>query len=56
MLALRRAGFHTIAQDPATSVIGGMPRAAVTAGAAMEVLPIEAIGPRVSAVLRGRVG
>lgn len=56
MLALRRRGFHTIAQDPATSVIGGMPRAAVSAGAAMEVLPIEGIGPRVSAVLRGRVG
>jgi chemotaxis response regulator CheB len=56
MLALRRKGFHTIAQDPATSVIGGMPRAAVSAGAAMEVLPIEGIGPRVAAVLRGRVG
>jgi len=56
MLALRRARFHTIAQDPATSVIGGMPRAAVAAGAAMEVLPIEGIGPRVAAVLRGRAG
>jgi two-component system response regulator WspF len=56
MLALRRKGFHTFAQDPATSVIGGMPRAAVSAGAAMEVLPIEGIGPRVAAVLRGRVG
>jgi two-component system response regulator WspF len=56
MLALRRKGFHTIAQDPATSVIGGMPRAAVSAGGAMEVLPIEGIGPRVAAVLRGRVG
>ena len=56
MLALRRARFHTIAQDPATSVIGGMPRAAVAAGAVMEVLPIEGIGPRVAAVLRGRAG
>jgi len=56
MLALRRARFHTIAQDPATSVIGGMPRAAVAAGGAMEVLPIEGIGPRIAAVLRGRAG
>lgn len=56
MLALRRARFHTIAQDPATSVIGGMPRAAVAAGGAMEVLPIEGIGSRVAAVLRGRAG
>jgi len=54
MLALRRAGFRTIAQDAASSVIAGMPRAAVAAGGAMEVLPIEGIGPRVAAVLRGR--
>ncbi|MFN8623105.1 MAG: chemotaxis-specific protein-glutamate methyltransferase CheB [Chloroflexota bacterium] len=56
MLALRRAGFHTIAQDDETSVIAGMPRAAVALGGALEVLPIEGIGPRVAAVLRGRAG
>lgn len=44
MGALRRAGAHTIAQDKSSSVVWGMPRAAVEAGAAEEVLPIERIG------------
>jgi two-component system, chemotaxis family, response regulator WspF len=43
MLALRRKGWHTIAQDRATSVIYGMPKAAVDLGAAVQVLPIEEI-------------
>ncbi|MDI9410743.1 MAG: chemotaxis-specific protein-glutamate methyltransferase CheB [Bacteroidia bacterium] len=41
--ALRRAGWHTIAQDEATSVVWGMPGAAVALGAAVEVLPIQRI-------------
>lgn len=44
MAALRRAGAHTIAQDRDSSVVWGMPRAAVEAGAAEEVLPIDRIG------------
>lgn len=51
MQALRRAGAHTIAQDRATSIIWGMPGAAVEAGAVEAVLPIEQIGP---ALLAGR--
>lgn len=43
--ALRMAGAHTIAQDQATSVVWGMPRAAVESGAAEEVLPLDRIGP-----------
>jgi len=43
LAALREAGWHTIAQDERTSVVYGMPRAAVEAGAAMEVLPIDRI-------------
>ncbi len=38
LLALREAGFHTIAQDEATSAVGEMPRAAISLGAACEVL------------------
>lgn len=40
LLALRQAGARTIAQDAATSVVYGMPRAAVELGAAGAVLPL----------------
>jgi two-component system chemotaxis response regulator CheB len=43
LLELRQAGAHTIAQDEATCVVYGMPRAAVEGGAAAEVLPLSAI-------------
>lgn len=40
LLAMRRAGARTIAQDEASSVVYGMPRAAAECGAAGEVLPL----------------
>lgn len=40
---LREAGFHTIAQDQASSAVYGMPKAAAEIGAAVEVLPLNAI-------------
>ncbi|HEU0031982.1 MAG TPA: chemotaxis protein CheB [Kofleriaceae bacterium] len=40
LLAMRRGGALTIAQDAATSAVFGMPRAAITAGAATRILPI----------------
>ena len=50
LAALRQRGWHTIAQDEATSVVWSMPRAAIEAGAACEVLPVSrmpaAITPR----------
>jgi two-component system response regulator WspF len=49
LLALRRAGWRTFAQDEATSVVYGMPRAAREAGAAGEVLPLDALGPALEA-------
>jgi two-component system response regulator WspF len=47
LLALRRAGWATLAQDESTSVIWGMPKAAVELGAASRVLPVAEIGPAV---------
>lgn len=43
LLALRQAGWHTIAQDEATSVVYGMPKAAVALDAAIEELPLDQI-------------
>src|SRR5262249_54488963 len=43
---LSRRGALTIAQDEATSVVFGMPRAAAATGAVGEVLPLPQIGAR----------
>ena len=48
---LKRSGAHVIAQDEATSVVWGMPGAAAATGQVDEVLPLEAIGPAVAALL-----
>ena len=53
LLAIRRAGGHTIAQDEASCVIYGMPRAAVEVGAADSVLPIDAIAPALQRLIAG---
>jgi two-component system response regulator WspF len=46
LLTMRSAGWHTIAQDEASSVVYGMPRAAAQMKAASEILPLDAIGKR----------
>lgn len=47
LLEMRQAGAHTIAQDEASCVIFGMPKEAIDAGAACEVLPLPEIGAAV---------
>ncbi|MEQ1834205.1 MAG: chemotaxis-specific protein-glutamate methyltransferase CheB, partial [Candidatus Eisenbacteria bacterium] len=47
MLAMRRAGSHTVAQDEATSVVYGMPREAAARGAAESVEPLSQISATV---------
>jgi two-component system response regulator WspF len=51
LLAVQQAGGLTIAQDQASSVVYGMPKAAAEAGAADEILPLRAIGPRILAAV-----
>jgi two-component system response regulator WspF len=41
--AFRNKGYHTIAQDQATSAVFGMPKAAATLGAAVDVLALDRI-------------
>jgi two-component system chemotaxis response regulator CheB len=48
---LKRNGAYVIAQDEATSVVWGMPGAAVATSQVDEVLPLEAIGPTVATLL-----
>ena len=49
LLAMSRAGHHTIAQDEASSAVFGKPRAAIALGAAREVLGL----PMITSVLTG---
>jgi two-component system chemotaxis response regulator CheB len=50
LLRIREAGGMTIAQDESTSVIYGMPREAARLGAAVEVLRLGDIGPRLASL------
>lgn len=45
MLAIRRTGGMTLAQDQSTSVVFGMPKEAIDMGAAVRVLPLPELGP-----------
>jgi two-component system chemotaxis response regulator CheB len=47
LLAIRRSGGYTIAEDESTAVVYGMPAAAVRMGAVCESLPLPAIAPRI---------
>jgi len=50
LLALRQCGWFTIAQDKASSVVYGMPRAAAELNAAERILPLDAIA---NAIVQG---
>jgi chemotaxis response regulator CheB len=43
---LRDAGHHTIAQDQSTSAVYGMPKSAAQLAAAVDILPLPLIAPR----------
>ncbi len=52
--AMRQAGAHTIAQDEASSVVFGMPKAALELDAAVEQLPLDHIAGRLLSVMEPR--
>jgi two-component system chemotaxis response regulator CheB len=54
LLAVRRAGGATLAQDAETSVVYGMPKEAALIGAAERVLPIGAIAPALQSIASHR--
>lgn len=53
LLAMREAGAPTIAQDEASSVVYGMPRAAAQLGAAEQILDLALIAPALDRLLKG---
>lgn len=53
LLQLREAGWLTLAQDQATSVVYGMPQAAAQLGAATEILPLSRLAPAILERIRG---
>ncbi len=55
LLSLKQAGWHTIAQDQATSVVYGMPKAAADLGAAVEILGLPAIPAAIRAKWKAKV-
>lgn len=48
--ALRLRGHHTIAQDQASSAVYGMPKAAADLGAAVDILPLNAIASKLESL------
>jgi len=54
LLEMKQAGSHTIAQDEASCVVFGMPKEAIAAGAASEILPLHNIARRTMEYLESR--
>jgi two-component system response regulator WspF len=54
--ALRDKGYHTIAQDEASSAVYGMPKAAARLNAAVEILALEQIAPTLIKLFRPPAG
>ena len=52
LLAVRRAGGRTLAQDEASSVVFGMPREAIALGAAEQVVPLAGVAGSIAAWVR----
>lgn len=51
LLAMREAGARTVAQDEATSIVYGMPKAAFETGGADSVVPLDKVAERLSGLV-----
>lgn len=54
--AVKRAGGVVLAQDEATSIIWGMPRAAIETGVVDAILPLDKFAPTLLELLEGKCG
>ncbi|MBX9654063.1 chemotaxis-specific protein-glutamate methyltransferase CheB [bacterium] len=52
LLMLRQRGWHTIAQNEATSIVYGMPKSAAEMKAAIEILPIQGIAAAIASKIK----
>ncbi|QUM74938.1 chemotaxis response regulator protein-glutamate methylesterase [Moritella sp. 24] len=55
LLTMRKTGALTIAQDEASSVVWGMPGAAVKLGAAIDILSLPLIAPKLATLVQKKV-
>ncbi len=55
LASLKRAGWFTVAQDEASSVVFGMPKAAAALGAASRVAPLDRVAPVLAEALSSRL-
>jgi two-component system chemotaxis response regulator CheB len=56
MREMRDAGSYNLVQDEASCIVFGMPREAIAAGAAHEVLPLQKMAPALLERLRSTAG
>lgn len=54
MKGLRDKGHYTITQDAESSAVYGMPKAAKDMQAAVDIVPLDAIAPRLVEIIRGK--
>jgi two-component system chemotaxis response regulator CheB len=55
LLEMRKAGAFTVAQDQATSVVYGMPQQGALLNAASRIVPLQEVGPLMTALWRRQV-
>ena len=55
LATIRRGGGYTIAQDPETAILDGMPKSAIRRAAAHDIVTVDQIVPKIKNYLKGSV-